>query len=175
MVSTVCQSAIVPPGGVEPPAGLRFRDGRGMAACHRLSFIAPVSGNPDAGSLHGPTMSKSDGRTIIAQPGWGADKAGGASAFSRHDERGGEGRVPLVRGPGADSRGRYRQALRQKAVFPWDAYQRYTSLSYRIALTSQAALCGVTASMIAAPWFTCASDKSRSACRLIQYCGVVPK
>lgn len=133
MVSAVCQSAIVSPGGVDPPAGLRFVDGRVMAPCHRLPFIVPVGGNPDAGSFHGPTMSKSDGRTIIAQPRVGADKAHARFAAP-------EAALTALNpgGPLGDKRStgwrapcpRHRQSLRQTTVFPWVAYQRYTSLSY---------------------------------------------
>jgi len=84
MVRAVCQSAIVPAGGVEPPAGLRFEDGRVMAACHRLPFTVTVSGHPGAGNLHGPTMSKSECRPIIAQVGRGRIRWAGREDNESH-------------------------------------------------------------------------------------------
>ena len=71
MENPVCQSAIAPPGGVEPHGGWRFRDDRVMADCHRRAWTVTAGARPEAGSLDGPTMSKSELGPIIAQMGWG--------------------------------------------------------------------------------------------------------
>lgn len=100
----------------------------------RLTVTAiHCSGPRQSGCLHGPTMSKSEFRPIIAQAGWGWTRFGGrrakpgfpggrAAELAVPRLSGGpsckEGRVPLVRVPGEGSFLRLAPGTDRKSGFP---------------------------------------------------------